>query len=170
MQNQYVAMVFTILGIACLALLFWLGFRYFFGKVDAKLTQKMRREQAGNIEIKPQEDGLWLLEPTRSSILKWNDFQRIVAVRHATLGGDYVGLIAELSGQRVVQFYDFMRGWDALIENLPGHLPGALPHLDWMLKLVASGPPSYEAVEVYRPNQPPQSVIHPNDMLSQDAP
>ena len=70
--------------------------------------------------------------------IAWDDIKRIVAYKRDIFAYDLICLAVDFGGNNI-ELNEEMEGWDALLELLPGRLPGVLPSAEWW-KIVALPP------------------------------
>ena len=73
--------------------------------------------------------------PDTTLTFAWQDVTRIVAFKRDCFTVDSVRLVFELNGAQTIEVSEEMLGWQALVDAVPHHLPGALAQEEWWAKV-----------------------------------
>ena len=118
---------------------------------DALKTILHTGRSASPIVISTTSDAiqLSLSSPAQEKSIPWNSIRRIVVFKRDVFANDLLCLAIELEPQAVLELDESMNGWRELIEQLPRHLPGALPAEEWLQRAAF---PAFELspIEIYR--------------------
>ena len=73
-----------------------------------------------------------------SHAIAWREIRRVEAYRRDAYVGDCLCLAILGTADRVVEISEASPGWKEAGEAIERHLPGSMPHAQWMLRLIGS--------------------------------
>lgn len=82
-------------------------------------------------------------------LLAWSEMRRLAAYRRDAYVGDCLCLAILGSGDSVFEITEASPGWEAAGEAIERFLPGAMPHAEWLVRLIATQPG--QSVGIYPP-------------------
>jgi hypothetical protein len=119
-----------------------------FDKLKKWLTATRRsRRKSTSTTLEVTSNGLLFRELDEYLLIRWEELERVVAVRHKQYIGDTFSLHFETSDQKYFQLSEDNSAWSSVRSSLELYLPGAVKEADWNLILMAS---EKGGVDVYK--------------------
>ena len=73
--------------------------------------------------------------PGTTLTFAWQDVARVIAFKRDCFTVDSIRFVFELNGTQTIEVSEEMMGWQALVDAVPHHLPGALAQEEWWTKV-----------------------------------
>jgi hypothetical protein len=101
-----------------------------------RLSARLRGRRAGPPAVVADASGLRVGEV----VVAWGEVRRLQAYKRDAYVGDCLCLAILGAGGDVIEITESSPGWDAAGDAIERHLPGTMPHAEWILRLIAAAP------------------------------
>jgi len=91
---------------------------------------------SNNISVRPLK-----YKSTEQVSVTWMKIKRATAFKRDLFTVDCICLLFETVDQMTLELNEDMKGWNALTESMPNHLPGCKPLSDWIFQVAT---PAFE--------------------------
>jgi hypothetical protein len=112
------------------------------GRYLERLAARLRGRRHGSPAVVADASGLRVGDV----VIAWNEVRRVQAYKRDAYVGDCLCLAILGAGERAIEITEASPGWDAAGDAIERHLPGAMPHAEWILRLIAGAPGASVAV------------------------